>query len=333
MTPDLQMIRGTVEGGYNLAVGEPVVLQRLMGYPKVELQAPWEYPTMEPVQAFLDELRVMHPSGHIVVTNGAKQALAATFYAYWKCGKKSVQHAAPYWPSYPTIARLVLLGFSSSHLVASSDITCVTSPNNPDGTQGSARAVNVWDAVYAHWVYGWNGVPVPADVEVRSAAKLLGLSGARVGWLVTKDERLAEHARQYVEFTTSGVSTPAQLYVAAALKQVREDPLTGWRFRTARRDLLHNGERFNTLLGEFCAEVRGVPKDGTGMFAYFCVRPECHEAFERAQREAKVALVNGAACGQPHTTPPQYRKCYYRMNMAQDCDYTAAALRAIRERL
>ncbi len=328
---DLQMARGAVEGGFNLAIGEPVVLQQSMPFPPTIITGPLQYPTMEGHPGLLQELKLLHPDEEVVITSGAKGALLAAFYAFKQQGnrehlpKDGVAHMAPYWPSYKTLARLSDLNFVSQEIEDPLNrlfyIHCITSPNNPDGSE-QAGECDILDAVYQHWLYGWNGIEPKYKIKVVSAAKLLGLSGARVGWLVTKDPNLALLARHYVEITGSGVSTPPQIVVAEALRIMR---LSSPRqcYREARVKMIRNGDYFNDIIGEYCSDIKGIPANGKGMFAYFKVKDEYNMKLWEAMKDANVSVVSGLACGEIYGT-------HFRMNMAQDNEYTKQALIAIR---
>jgi aspartate/methionine/tyrosine aminotransferase len=206
-------------------------------------------------------------------------------------------------------------------------IHCVTSPNNPDGrTAAATDTCDVWDGAYAHSVYGWQKLSHTPNyvVAIGSAAKLLGLSGLRVGWLATKDKDLAQAARTYVELTTSGVSLASQQLVAQAMTWHTSDWLAKREFELARRDMLANGDAFRYYVSPSCDDVRGVPATGKGMFAYFKVKPDVD--FESVLKKARVALVSGEACGERELG-------WYRMNMGHNLKYTEAALIAIKEAL
>jgi aspartate/methionine/tyrosine aminotransferase len=325
MSADMQMARGAVEGGYNLAVGEPVLLQKHLRFPDFSTRGPFEYPTMEGDPHLVERLLALHPeSKYVVITNGAKQALAAAFYAFRETtGKKTVQHAAPYWPSYPTIARMNGLNFHTALAASGDEISVITAPNNPNGAQASQQAsCGVWDAVYAHPLYGWNGVEPHYQVRIGSASKLLGLSGVRIGWAITNDKWLADAMRRYVEFTTSGVSTVSQHFLAWALDLMEQgNPVEC--FAAARRELLQNGDALKLHLGAHLDRIEGVPKDGTGMFAW--VRPKDPQAFLNACQDAKVAVVTGLACGMDND--------WVRLNMMAGVGHTEIALKAIAEKL
>lgn len=327
---DSQMIVKTNEDGViNLSVGEPIFLQEVLNtvftIPLNFESKDFTYPNYGGQLELIDELLLKHPGKHIVVTNGGKHGLLAAMYALKKVsGKTELFHPAPYWPSYPTLASLVELDFTSRQDKKSENqITVTTSPNNPDGSTSTVTC-DIWDAAYAHQMYGHYDAPL-AKIEVHSASKVLGLSGFRVGWLVTDDEDLANHARHYCEITTSGVSSASQHFVAKILKEFRINEETRSKFyHIARNKLLHNGMLFNEKLSSFCEEVRGVPNGFTGMFAFFKVKDNAK--FSQALKDSKVRLVSGVACGYPEDG-------WYRMSMGHRAEITAEALTALATKL
>lgn len=329
MSADLQMARSTGEGETNLAVGEPFFLQQeLHGYMRVaQIKYPVTYPLVGGEPELLEELHRHYPEyKHIVVTGGAKQAIEAAFFGFKTVERRSiVSHQAPYWPSYPTLARSQGLDFNVRG-PRSANILCVTSPNNPDGAQSMdpAQEFDLWDAAYAQPLYGYYGIAPKHRVAVFSAAKLLGLSGLRVGWLATNDDDLANAARYFVEITTSGVAIPSQMHLTGCLKALR-DPnqitvLTAASFR-ARAALMANGASFTEILSDLVEEVRGVPACGEGMFAWFL--PMKPWGFQRALTDAKVKIVTGEACGG--------QEGWIRMSMGHNPEITRAALIRIRD--
>lgn len=318
------MARGNIEGGFNLAVGEPEFLQaRLWFGPLLDFSTSFPYPTIDGHKLLLEELKLKYPKKYIVITNGAKQALLAAFYAYKQIDQiKGIVHDSPYWPSYPTLAKLSGLTFNTKATLEK-EIFCVTSPNNPNGRQPKWwNECDVWDAVYASQLYGHCETPSRHEVSIYSAAKLLGLSGLRIGWLVTGNKEIASHAANYVEFTTSGVALPTQFYVGQCLTQMREAPPYA-ALDKARADLLENGEIFRHYLGHYVKSYEGVPADGTGMFAWFSVEDPYY--FNEALGRSKIRLVSGPACGGGEN--------FYRMSMGLVPKKTDEALDILRKEL
>lgn len=314
--PNMQMVRGEVDG-YNLAVGEPVVLQeRVLGLVgRLSLpQGPLYYPALGGEKELLSLLRV-YPESHVVVTNGAKQAIEAAFYAFQTVeGKTGVFHKAPHWPTYPALAKNRGLSFSNSHC-DSKTIKVVTSPNNPDGKEFEDFA-DIYDAAYDSPTYGASTC-VMGRVTLYSAAKMYGISGLRVGWAVTDDKKLADAMAYYIEVTTSGVAVSSQRILAEVMAK-----LNGFGhlvFNEARTDILVNGCMFNRYIAQFCEVIDGVPETGRGMFAWFKVKDEYSQAFVKALNESRVFVVTGEACGASE-------KGWFRMSMGQNRRVTQEAL-------
>lgn len=354
MEADYQMARSHGEGWSNLAVGEPFFLRRHLTLVSAGLYAnpqpeDLQYPHDLGLPELIDELKARHaPGTHIVVTTGAKQAISAAIYALKKKflhdqerkgfvmepGDAMVlRHEAPYWPSYPTMAALGGLDFAS-RLVADSNsllrqwsINVTTSPNNPDGRVEFDKDTrfDIWDAAYAHPVYGWDFREPKHRISVWSAAKLLGLSGLRVGWLATREPEVALNAARYVEFSTSGVNTAAQRVVAVALREQRHHGETGFGYTAARSHLLTNGAAFLEKVAPYCEVVKGMPIDGRGMFAWFKARDP--NRFATALHATKTLLVTGEACG-----VSKYDG-WYRMSMGHEVEFTERALSKLKEAL
>lgn len=322
---DMQMVtRVTDSDSTNLAIGEPVILQMAMAdlFGRTPIAAlSVEYPAFGGEEELLEQLRKIHPDSHIVVTNGAKQALVAAMRAVEAEDRVTgVVHVNNcYWPSYPTLAKQIGLSWNSYY---GPRATIVTSPNNPDGEQPQATA-DIWDAVYAEPLYGYRGNAPSHRISVHSAAKSLGLSGARVGWLVTKDKRLARLAAEYVEFSTTGVSTIAQSVVATALRTLSNPRFmveAAESYMRARAMLMANGASFTELISDMTTTFHGVPRDGSGMFAWFKTKQPTR--FQKALKAAKVLTVNGQHCGADSS--------YHRMSMGADPEVTRAALTRVR---
>lgn len=319
---DMQMVARTIEPGWtNLAIGEPRFLQHALRsfYPEYTSIGDIKYPPCNGEWTLRSLLRDVTPGprrdqGSVVVTNGAKQALAATFYAMHKVRRACTAGApmAPYWPSLPTLARMNKLAWSDGN-PAPAHVEVLTWPNNPTGmkpgylTANRGTGLRVWDAVYASEVYGWPDYDAgpEADAVICSAAKMFGLSGLRVGWVAFADQKLADAAAEYVELTTSGVSAPAQESLFQMLGKAADDHegITACFHRAA--VLLARSQRiFNGLLTPHVDDVAGLPAGHGGMFAWF--RPKDSVWFALALQQAKVMLVDGVHCGVPG---------YYRMSL------------------
>lgn len=336
---DLVLARTDTPGSFNLAIGEPVVVQDAFAAAFTgestwsATKPPWpvRYPALGGEKELVEELGMLYPNKNIVITNGAKQALVAAFLAFKKLsGKVGVSHDQPYWLSYPTLSAHAGLQFKKNDSYRY--IQCITAPNNPDGDQvewGSDGTYDIWDAVYAHRMYGWNGQTPKVSVIVDGASKMLGVTGYRVGWLVANDPAIASFASKYVEESTSGVATSSQYQVLhlLRLRRTHHDLFEG-AVDKARQDMLTNGKTFIDLVGPYCELVQGVPYNGSGMFSWFKVKGGVQGAasFERALQHAKVMAVPGNAFGVKEPG-------WFRMNMAHRCEYTERALTSLRNKL
>jgi aspartate/methionine/tyrosine aminotransferase len=325
---DMQLIRSHEPGTHNLAIGEPFFLQpHLWWATAIAPEGPFCYPHSRGEPELLQELQRAYQGMHVVVTNGAKQAISAVAQAYASVYYSDhATHETPYWPSYPyLVAKELEHGLNPLNVpnVYKKKVCIITSPNNPDGVESSGDC-DIWDAAYAHPVYGFTTPPSHWTVAIYSAAKLFGLSGLRVGWIVTADAKLAEHVTTYVERYTSGVCVTAQRHLAAVLKHVRiHDEHESW--NKARESLLENGRTFNHYLESHVDALDGVPVTGKGMFAWFHVKDE--GKFREALVNSKVRLVDGASCGMP------LYSAWYRMSMGHHELETTRAIQALAKAL
>ncbi len=237
-------------------------------------------------------------------------------------GANVVQHSAPYWPSYPTLAKLSDCKFTTEEQAGwnVSRIKVVTTPNNPNGTE-SQEWCHIWDAAYAHSVYGHTMAPVHRS-SVWSASKLFGTSGLRVGWVATNEDEIAHHAAAYVEKTTSGVCVNSQLHVASILGYVNEID-TSSDYRNARKVLLENGKMFMHYLSKYIEDCDGLPLTGKGGFAWFKV--SSHKKFQDTLKQAKVRMIPGQACGGEFG--------WFRASMVYNNDHTGQALENLSKEL
>lgn len=308
---DMQLVRDSVPGGFNLAVGEPFFLQAVYsGFYSRYFEGKLTYPLLTGDPELVEMLKARTAGQHVVVTNGAKQALLAACYALQMQRERTegelvsittVHHEAPYWPTYPTIADFSGLGFTARPTDDNTPrrINIITSPNNPDGRMGENRTTrqwDIWDAAYAHRIYGWDHLVPWHKVSVWSAAKLFGPSGYRIGWMATPDPELAQYAAEYVEKTTSGVATPSQTFLKQLMRNLDAvGPAEQDRMTAVARDLLLKTNEVFMELSKHFLEVRGFPDTRQGMFAW--VRARDPDRFKELLGRAKVKVVGGAFCG------------------------------------
>jgi alliinase-like protein len=314
---DMFMVRSHVDG-HNLSVGEPDFLQKNLDFltivePIIDLN----YPILGGEKELIEELHRLHPKfKYIVVTNGAKQGILAAIYALSQdftfetsstdrksgekliykhkvYGRKLVHHSAPFWPSFKTLTNLSGLSFTSSP--DSAAIKIVTSPNNPNGSEGDDESsIDIWDAAYFNPLFPVYGhtKEFKATTTIFSGSKMFGVSGFRIGWLCTDDERIAKLAAQYVEATTTGVSLLSQAQMAGILRHARRFGDAIPEFKKSKKVLENNAEVFHESLDSYIDIYEGAPK---GMFAFVKVKEL--EKFNNALKKAKVQVVPGHVCG------------------------------------
>jgi aspartate/methionine/tyrosine aminotransferase len=284
--------------GFDLAAGEPAFLSHFIDVPRpaglmtAEAKA---YPDVGGLPRLLEALRKRHPGKHVVVTNGARQAIEVAVRATSRKTQDGLPHffvKRPYWPGFEDLAELMGCRVDlDGHLGDAPVVGC--SLNNPDGAVLADGRYDVLDCAYQHPVYG-AGKDLPEHrVSCWSAGKLFGCPGLRVGWAVTEDEKLASEMARLVEDSTGGVGNESQLIVAYL---VERDLCGGWfdQYDHARQTLLVNGKYFLENLGEYLDDFRGAPFR-RGMFAWF--RPIDGERFEAALKKNRIHLVEGRECG------------------------------------
>lgn len=320
--------RTTQEGWIDLAVGEPVFLQKALAefYPWDNLRASRGYPTAQGDLALRQEIAYYLDSENlsggevdpecVVVTNGAMQALAAVMAAARDLGLDGDGRAWarwPHFPYFPQIAEQAKMKWVPQEKAANYSVEIYTWPNNPTGCdigvyqpERTKHGLRIWDAVYASHTYGYTERP-EYDVGVGSASKAFGLTGLRVGWAWFKNRDLARAAARYVEYSSAGVSAPAQHYLSRVLHiAVADDDYLTELQNAARATLLEARKTFSTTLGPYVELT-----DGLSMFAFF--KPHKPWAFQLAADAAKVSVV-------------PFEGDYWRINLGADAGALSTGL-------
>jgi aspartate aminotransferase len=231
---------------------------------------------------------------NVIVTNGAKQSLFNIFYSILN-PQDEVIVLAPYWVSYPEIIKMCLgkpvivtpedgtftPRFEDIERAVTSYTRAiiVNSPNNPSGVIYPPELLQklvefcerkgiylVCDDIYHKLVFDRN-VAVPAwnftkrDVEnstiiaINGVAKLYGMTGFRVGWVVAPRD-LVKVITNVTAQTTSGVSPVSQAAAEGALNGL-QSVVEALRLQIQNnRDVLL--QEFKTFNG-----ARLIPPDGT----------------------------------------------------------------------
>jgi aspartate/methionine/tyrosine aminotransferase len=167
---------------------------------------------------------------HYLITNGATQALN-TIMRVWKIdrGVSSVVTSKLGYPFYPNMIEKSLLAriesdLSTYKLNIYKEMMIIDSPSNPLGEQqGSDIYIKnkpsiVWDAVYHNPIYNANMGQMPNhEVYVNSFSKLLGVTGARVGWIATNSEYDYNRFKEEALYENATVSQTSQKLVVDTL--------------------------------------------------------------------------------------------------------------------
>jgi len=240
---------------------------------------------------------------HVVITCGAKQALMATFVAAKQAGMFGVALRSPYWPQMlPAIEAAGLVPVTSDIPIPGCAYLLV-SPNNPDGhvtslaealvLQEQCRQLGVpliHDGAYHGPIYVPGELSCLASTSIFSIAKQYGLSGLRVGYIVTDDPVVKQVACDYVETTTVGASALSQRAVHRILEQEEATPGLRELFTHRAQLLLAQAKQVAAKLHPDVLNATGV-EQSIGMFGWFKVGSR----FDA--NRARIAVAPGEAFG------------------------------------
>jgi aspartate/methionine/tyrosine aminotransferase len=235
-------------------------------------------------------------ASQVLITNGGKHAVAATFETLLDPGDE-VLLLAPYWTTYPeaialaggtpvVIPTTVDSGFRvtidqlEAALTHRTKVLLFVSPSNPTGAvypQAETEAIGRWvvekglwlvtDEIYEHLTYGehahHSALALVGDLADRcvilnGVAKTYAMTGWRVGWMIGPDDVISA-AANLQSHTTSNVANVAQ---QAALAAVSGDLEAVAMMRSA---FERRGRTMHRMLNEIDG-VTAIPPQG----AFYC---------------------------------------------------------------
>jgi aspartate/methionine/tyrosine aminotransferase len=310
----------------DVSVGEPHIVREtlfkvfdlsLYELPKVEHM--WEYPSPNGYHKLVQLLEDKHQAP-VIITNGAKQALGATFYALNQLERINVGMKLPYWALIPPLLKMHGLDWTACqpNELNRCDSYLLLAPNNPDGSAPNpehlidlarvAKEENkpfIHDAAYYTRTYMSAGHSLPAvgDVQIYSISKMLGLSGLRLGYVVCPNKEFYKLIMQYMEAQTVGVSMVSQIFLFDLMNRMVGYPTLTACFEGMSAMALEENKK---IIKQVDPEILEVPSDienTPGMFGWFKVGSKADF------NKAKINFIDGALFGVPGMV---------RMNLAFD---------------
>jgi len=246
----------------------------------------------------------------VIITNGAKQALGAIFYALKKMGHENVGMKMPYWALVPPLAKMH--GLNSSFGEPGEpykDPYLLLAPNNPDGVCQSPADLKriadeyksrnlpfIHDAAYYTHIYlpETHTLPAIGDVQIYSISKMLGLSGLRLGYAVCPNLEFYKLIQEYMEAMTVGVSSASQTWLFDLLdRRMRSFPTLVGRFEGISSMGLEFNKKLCLKIDPEVLEVPSTFAQTPGMFGWFKVGSKAN--FEKS----KINFIDGALFGVP----------------------------------
>ncbi len=287
------------------------------------------YPPPTGYQPLVKHLEDKH-GAPVIITNGAKQALGACFYALKKMGKSQMGMKLPYWALIPPLAQMhgmncvtsgpdsILenedLGFDSYLLLA---------PNNPDGHCPDPESLKkiaaklkeknipfIHDAAYYTHIYlpQTHTLPAVGDVQIYSISKMLGFSGLRLGYAVCPNLEFYKLIQEYMEAMTVGVSIASQTWLYDLLdRRMRSFPTLVGRFEGISSMALEANKKLCLQIDPDVLEVPKSLPDNPGMFGWFNTGPKFNS------EKSKINFISGALFGVPGMIRMNLAFSYERM--------------------
>lgn len=271
----------------------------------LEYQSPAGYPP-------LVELLEARHQAPVVITNGAKQGLAASFYALHKKDRPLLWMQPIHWALLPPLAIQHQLEPEYLDPIQATDklrgmsAYLLLAPNNPDNDilpyselQDIERKLNAHKAVLIHDAAYYTHSYLPDDyplgplgsVQIFSFSKMLGLSSLRGGYVVCYDKSFYRDLVEYQEMMTVGVSILTQKFLLAVLQKMKTNPETTLAFERANFAALKEAKHLMKEVPDSILTVSEEIERTAGMFCWAKLHNK--EAFKKA----RIHIVGGEPFG------------------------------------
>lgn len=257
---------------------------------------------------------------YVMITNGTTGALNIVLRSLKKKNgyNKCFTHKY-YFPFYPEIVEkngyeheTGLYQQHESQLSQLKSLAIVDSPSNPLGDLLLYTDIYdniVWDSVYHNPVF-INTIPVKPDHRVNcgSYSKAFGLTGARVGWIATNNQKDFELYVKENMYENCSVSYPSQNFMIDILQTVDVDLF----MRSAQYRVNNNRESFDKICYLF--DGQSVPENG--MFYAAWASPYTAKLLDKLNIKSVEMDKSG-------------KDKFLRFNLAQTNELTKKAIRYI----
>ena len=300
------------EGWLDCSIGEPHIVREIFAsifditqYTLPNVEGMFEYPEPKGYKPLVSLLEDKYQAP-IIITNGAKNALGASFYALKKMGKFNVGMRTPYWALIPPLVKAHGLNPLPSYVGADANLLLL--PNNPDGFTSTPEAIQrfsevckerkvplIHDAAYYTKTYMPIHYPLNTvgDIQIYSISKMLGLSGLRIGFVVCPNVEFYKYIQEYMETMTVGVSIVSQMFSYDLLKRMYSSPALTKRFEVLSSIALYESKKIFKQINPEILEVDSNLEHVAGMFGWFKVGPKADFS------KAKINIIDGTLFGKP----------------------------------
>lgn len=289
-------------------------------------------------EKFKRDNQLTYTANEIIVTSGAKQAIASALCALLNPGDEAII-PAPYWVSYPDMVLLAegvpkfiyadhqqQFKITAAQLEAAitprTRVFMINSPNNPTGMIYSAEELRALaevlkrhpdiiilsDDIYEHLIWShssFNNLPMVCPelkertIVVNGASKSYAMTGWRIGYAAGPVE-VINQMKNLQSQTTSCPNSIAQMAALAAISGPQDSiAFMNTEFKKRHDFLL---QALNTLPGVECIAAQGAFYLLPDFSAWLKAHPQFKDDMQLAEdllTEAKIATVAGTPFGAP----------------------------------